>query len=155
MRISRALLTPVLVWLLTLVPAFSQSDGLEPNLQLQYLQENAQKPGVIKRLSGLQIRIIERGDGNFPNKDDVVVVHYEGKLIDGTIFDSSYAKGEPVVFPIKGVIRGWQEALVLMTVGSKWELILPAKIAYGDAGASELIPPGATLVFTVELLEIK
>lgn len=119
-----------------------------------YLRENAEKEGVIVRRSGLQIEILERGDGPFPAPTDMVIVHYEGKLIDGTVFDSSIARGRPARFQVTDVIRGWQEAMMLMTVGSKWRLTIPADIGYGDTGAQDTIPPGATLIFEVELLGI-
>lgn len=122
--------------------------------QLLYLQENAKKEGIIIRPSGLQIRIIKRGDGDLPEPDSTVGVHYEGRLIDGTIFDSTYARGAPASFPIGNVIRGWNEALIMMQVGSVWEIVVPASIGYGDDGAGDSIPPGATLIFKVELLSV-
>lgn len=120
-----------------------------------YLQENAKKEGVIVRPSGLQIKIIKRGDGDLPEPNSTVAVHYEGRLVDGTIFDSSYQRGQPATFPVGGVIRGWTEALILMQVGSIWEVAMPASIGYGDDGAGQSIPPGATLVFKVELLAVQ
>lgn len=120
-----------------------------------YLQENAKKEGVIVRPSGLQIQIIKRGDGDLPDPSSTVAVHYEGRLVDGTIFDSSYERGQPATFPVNGVIRGWTEALILMQVGSVWEVAMPASIGYGDDGAGEMIPPGATLIFKVELLAVQ
>lgn len=119
-----------------------------------YLTENAEKPGVIKRPSGLQIRVIRRGKGSFPNESSVVRVHYEGKLIDGTKFDSTYDRGEPSEFEVIRVIEGWQEALLMMQIGSEWELVIPSKLAYQEIGAEDVIPPGATLIFRVELLAI-
>lgn len=119
-----------------------------------YLQENAKKEGVIVRPSGLQIYIIKRGDGDLPDPESEVSVHYEGRLVDGTVFDSSYERGQPAIFPVSGVIKGWTEALILMQVGSIWEIAVPASIGYGDDGAGAAIPPGATLVFKVELISI-
>lgn len=119
-----------------------------------YLQENAKRDGIIIRPSGLQIRIIKRGDGDLPDPTSMVAVHYEGRLVDGTIFDSSYARGEPAEFPVNGVIKGWTEALILMQVGSEWEIVMPASIAYGDEGTGQTIGPGATLIFKVELLSV-
>lgn len=119
-----------------------------------FLEENAKRPGVIKRPSGLQIRIIRRGNGTYPDENATVSVHYEGRLVDGTVFDSSYKRGKPASFRVGDVIEGWQEALLLMQIGSEWELVIPADLAYGDDGAGKTVPPGATLIFKVELLEI-
>lgn len=119
-----------------------------------YLTENAEKPGVIIRPSGLQIKVIRRGKGSFPNESSIVRVHYEGTLVDGTKFDSSYDRGEPSEFEVIRVIEGWQEALLMMQIGSQWEIVIPSKLAYGEDGAGEVIPPGATLIFRVELVAI-
>lgn len=119
-----------------------------------YLEENAANPGVIVRPSGLQIKVLRRGSGKFPDEESVVKVDYEGRLIDGTKFDSSYDRGEPAEFQLQRVIDGWQEALLLMQIGSEWEITVPADLAYGEEGAGEVIPPGATLIFKVELIEI-
>jgi FKBP-type peptidyl-prolyl cis-trans isomerase FklB len=120
-----------------------------------FLAANATKDGVVTLPSGLQYKVITPGSGASPKASDTVSVHYRGRLIDGTEFDSSYKRNEPTSFPVGGVIPGWTEALQLMKVGAKWELYVPAKLAYGDRGAGGLIPPGATLVFEVELLSIK
>ena len=120
-----------------------------------YLAENAKKDGVITLDSGLQYKVITEGNGKKPAATDTVVTHYEGTLIDGTVFDSSIKRGEPISFPVNGVIKGWQEALQLMTEGSKWELFIPSELAYGPAGSPPVIGPHSTLVFTVELLEVK
>jgi FKBP-type peptidyl-prolyl cis-trans isomerase FklB len=120
-----------------------------------FLAANATKEGVVTLPSGLQYKVITAGSGASPKASDTVSVHYRGRLIDGTEFDSSYKRNEPTSFPVGGVIPGWTEALQLMKVGAKWELYVPAKLAYGDRGAGGLIPPGATLVFEVELLSIK
>lgn len=117
----------------------------------QFLEQNANKEDVVTTDSGLQYKIITEGTGETPNADSVVEVDYKGTLIDGTEFDSSYANGEPVQFPVNGVIKGWTEALQLMKEGGKWELYIPSGLAYGPGGAGELIGPNSTLVFEVEL----
>jgi FKBP-type peptidyl-prolyl cis-trans isomerase FklB len=119
---------------------------------VKYLEENREREGVNSTESGLQFRVINQGES--PARTDRVRVHYTGKLIDGTVFDSSVARGEPAEFPVNGVIAGWIEALTLMPVGSKWELTIPHNLAYGERGAGASIPPFSTLVFEVELLEI-
>ncbi|GGD38555.1 FKBP-type peptidyl-prolyl cis-trans isomerase [Franconibacter pulveris 1160] len=120
----------------------------------KYLEENRQREGVNSTETGLQFRVITQGEGPIPSRKDHVRVHYTGKLIDGTVFDSSVARGEPAEFPVSGVIAGWIEALTLMPVGSKWELAIPYNLAYGERGAGASIPPFSTLIFEVELLEI-
>ena len=107
---------------------------------VKYLEENAKKEGVNSTESGLQFRVINQGEGAIPARTDRVRVHYTGKLIDGTVFDSSVARGEPAEFPVNGVIPGWIEALTLMPVGSKWELTIPQELAYGERGAGASIP---------------
>ncbi len=121
---------------------------------VKYLEENIKKEGVSSTESGLQFRVLTQGTGPIPARKDHVRVHYTGKLIDGTVFDSSVQRGEPAEFPVSGVIAGWIEALTLMPVGSKWELTIPHNLAYGERGAGASIPPFSTLVFEVELLEI-
>lgn len=118
-----------------------------------YLAENAEQEGVTVTDSGLQYRELESGDGATPAADDTVQVHYEGTLIDGTVFDSSYQRGEPVSFQVGQVIEGWQEALQLMSVGDTWEVVIPAELAYGAQGQGP-IGPHETLIFKVELLDI-
>jgi FKBP-type peptidyl-prolyl cis-trans isomerase FklB len=120
-----------------------------------FLAENAKKPGVVTLPSGLQYKIITEGTGKKPTATSTVTTHYRGTLLDGTEFDSSYKRGQPASFQCGGVIRGWTEALQMMSVGSKWELYIPPTLAYGENGAGGVIPPNATLVFEVELLEIK
>ena len=120
----------------------------------KFLSENAQQEGVVALPSGLQYKVIETGEGDKPGPSDVVKVHYEGRLIDGTVFDSSIQRGVPAEFPVNGVIAGWTEALQLMAVGSQWELYIPADLAYGAQGAGGVIGPNATLIFKVELLDI-
>ncbi|WP_313687846.1 FKBP-type peptidyl-prolyl cis-trans isomerase [Pantoea sp.] len=117
----------------------------------KFLDQNAQREGVSSTESGLQFSVIKQGDGAIPSRQDRVRVHYTGKLNDGTV---SVARGEPAEFPVSGVIAGWIEALTLMPVGSKWELVIPHNIAYGERGAGASIPPFSTLIFEVELLEI-
>ncbi|MFA6233457.1 MAG: FKBP-type peptidyl-prolyl cis-trans isomerase [Bacteroidota bacterium] len=121
----------------------------------KFLADNKKKDGVITTESGLQYKVIKMGDGPKPTKTDKVKVHYKGTLIDGKQFDSSYDRGEPAVFPVTGVIPGWTEALLLMPVGSKWEVYLPSSIAYAERGAGQDIGANATLIFTVELLGIE
>jgi FKBP-type peptidyl-prolyl cis-trans isomerase FklB len=118
------------------------------------LAENRAKEGVQETPSGLQYRVVTEGDGATPEASDTVSCHYEGTLISGEVFDSSYKRGKPAEFPVGGVIEGWTEALLMMKVGSKWEVFLPAKIAYGLRGAPGAIGPNETLVFTIELLDI-
>jgi len=120
-----------------------------------YLAENAKKEGVTTTASGLQYKQLTAGDGAKPTTADRVKVHYHGTLIDGTVFDSSYQRGEPIVFPVTGVIAGWVEGLQLMNVGSKFELTIPSNLAYGANGSGPVIGPDATLVFQVELLAIE
>ena len=119
-----------------------------------FLAENAKKDGVKSTASGLQYKVLKSGSGATPKSSDEVKVHYHGKLIDGTVFDSSVDRGEPVTFPVTGVIPGWVEALQLMKVGDKWQIYLPSKLAYGAQGAGGKIGPNAVLVFDVELLGI-
>lgn len=119
-----------------------------------FLAANKDKLGVVTLPSGLQYKILKEGTGPKPTLDDKVVCNYRGTLIDGKEFDSSYKRGEPATFPVKGVIKGWTEALQLMPVGSKWQLVLPPSLAYGERGAGSDIGPNETLVFEVELLSI-
>ena len=119
-----------------------------------FLAENKKQPGVVVLTSGLQYLIIKEGTGAKPTSTDKVKVHYHGTLIDGTIFDSSVQRGEPIEFNVNGVIPGWIEALQLMPVGSKWKLFIPSHLGYGDQQAGPAIQPGSTLIFEVELLDI-
>jgi len=119
-----------------------------------FLAQNKTKEGVVTLASGLQYKILKAGDGKKPALEDTVVCHYRGTLIDGTEFDSSYKRGQPTSFPLKGVIKGWTEALQLMPVGSKWQLFIPASLAYGDRGTGP-IGPESTLIFEVELISIQ
>ncbi|ACS84611.1 FKBP-type peptidyl-prolyl cis-trans isomerase [Musicola paradisiaca] len=120
----------------------------------KFLEENARQDGVSLTESGLQFRVLTQGEGAIPARQDRVRVHYTGRLIDGTVFDSSVQRGQPAEFPVSGVIAGWIEALTLMPVGSKWELYIPHHLAYGERGAGASIPPFSALIFEVELLEI-
>ncbi|MFW5432029.1 MAG: FKBP-type peptidyl-prolyl cis-trans isomerase [Methylophilaceae bacterium] len=120
-----------------------------------YLAENSVEEDVTTTDSGLQYKALESGDGEKPKSTDTVKVHYKGTLIDGTVFDSSYDRGEPATFPVTGVIPGWVEALQLMHVGDKFELAIPSDLAYGANGSGQSIGPDATLVFEVELLGIE
>ncbi len=121
----------------------------------KFLAENKEKEGIVVLPSGLQYKVLEEGKGKKPLATNKVKVHYRGTLIDGTEFDSSYKRGEPIEFPVNGVIKGWTEALQLMAEGSKWMLYIPSELAYGARGAGGQIGPNATLIFEVELLEVK
>lgn len=128
------------------------ADNLEKGMQ--FLAENCKKEGITELPSGLQYKVLKEGEGEIPAVSDQVKCHYHGTLIDGTVFDSSVERGQPAVFPVNGVIRGWVEALQLMSTGSKWRLFIPPGLAYGEQGAGGVIGPNTTLVFDVELLEI-
>jgi len=121
----------------------------------KFLAENAKREGVKVTESGLQYEILEPSLGQKPKATDTVRVHYEGTLIDGTVFDSSYKRGESITFPLNGVIKGWTEGLQLMSIGSKYKFFIPYQLAYGERGAGQSIPPYAALIFTVELLGIE
>lgn len=120
-----------------------------------FLAANAKKDGVVITASGLQYKVLKSGSGPSPTLESTVTTNYRGTLIDGREFDSSYKRGQPATFPVKGVIKGWTEALQLMKVGDKWELYIPSDLAYGASQRSELIQPNSTLVFELELLGIK
>ncbi|WP_119678818.1 FKBP-type peptidyl-prolyl cis-trans isomerase [Indioceanicola profundi] len=128
----------------------------ETDPQKQFLIENGKKKGWRTTPSGLQYRIVKDGEfgAKSPKSSDAVLVHYEGRLIDGTVFDSSYERGEPISFPLSGVIPGWTEGVGMMRVGETRELVIPAELAYGARGVPGSIPPNSTLIFKVELLEI-
>ena len=132
-----------------------QSKGKEAKAEGEkFLAENKKKEGVVALPSGLQYKILTAGNGPKPKASDTVKCHYEGRLINGTVFDSSIRRNEPAEFPVSGVIAGWVEALQLMPVGSKWQLYIPSELAYGTHGAGQSIGPNQTLIFDVELLAI-
>ncbi len=120
-----------------------------------YLKTNKAKSGVITTASGLQYEVLTQGTGPKPDRSDTVAVHYEGKLLDGTVFDSSYQRGQPAIFPLDQVIPGWTEGVQLMNTGSKYRFTIPPALGYGAKGAGGVIPPGAVLIFDVELLGVK
>ena len=119
-----------------------------------FLEENAKKEGIVTLPSGLQYEVITEGNGKKPSATDRVKCHYEGTLIDGTLFDSYIKRGQPAVFGVNQVIKGWVEALQLMSEGSKWRLFIPSELGYGAQQAGEMIPPHSTLIFEVELIEV-
>jgi FKBP-type peptidyl-prolyl cis-trans isomerase FklB len=121
----------------------------------KFLAENKTKPGVKTTASGLQYKVLKEGTGPSPKETDTVVTNYRGTLINGTEFDSSYKRNEPVTFPVNGVIKGWTEALQLMKKGAKYQIFVPSGLAYGARGAGQDIGPNATLIFEVELVDIK
>nr|WP_314831811.1 FKBP-type peptidyl-prolyl cis-trans isomerase [uncultured Porphyromonas sp.] len=120
----------------------------------EFLKINGRKAGVVTLPSGLQYEVIKMGDGEKPQLTDTVECHYHGTLINGQVFDSSMDRGQTAKFPLQGVIKGWTEVLQLMPVGSKWKVTIPSDLAYGDRGAGEMIQPGSTLVFIIELIGI-
>ena len=120
----------------------------------KYLEENAKKEGVVTLPSGLQYKVLREGNGRKPKATDQVKCHYEGMLVDGTLFDSSLQRGEPATFPLNGVIAGWTEGLQLMQEGAKYRFFIPYHLGYGERGAGAQIPPFAALVFDVELIEV-
>lgn len=122
---------------------------------LKFMAENAKKEGVTTTASGLQYEVLKQGDGAKPKATDSVKVHYRGTLLNGTEFDSSYKRGEPISFPLNGVIAGWTEGVQLMNVGSKFKFVIPSELAYGARGAGPQIGPNNTLIFEVELLAIE
>ena len=136
--------------------AASHSRMADINLQEgeAFLNENKNREGVVTLPSGLQYMVLREGNGKTPGRTDKVTTHYHGTLIDGTVFDSSYERGQPATFPVNGVIAGWTEALMKMQEGAKWRLFLPSNLAYGSQGAGEDIGPNATLIFDVELLSV-
>ena len=133
-----------------------QSERFENNKAAgaEYLLINGHRDDVTTLPSGLQYQILKKGDGAVPKASDTVKCHYHGTLINGTVFDSSVDRGEPASFPVGGVIKGWQEVLQLMPVGSKWRVTIPYDLAYGERGAGQMIEPFSTLIFDIELLDI-
>ena len=134
----------------------SNHEKAEQNLKdgLLYLSNNINNEDVTETESGLQYKVLKEGYGASPTIDDQIKCHYHGYLLDGTVFDSSVERKQPVVFPVNAVIQGWTEALQLMSVGAQWRLFIPSNLAYGEEGAGGLIGPNAALIFDVELLEI-
>lgn len=134
-----------------------EAKAAQANLEAgqKFLADNKAKEGVVTLDSGLQYKVLTEGKGKQPKADDTVVTHYRGTLIDGTEFDSSYSRNQPAEFPVGGVIKGWTEALQLMKEGAKWQLFIPAELAYGERGAGGHIPGNSALIFEVELLEVK
>ena len=122
---------------------------------MAFLKANKERKGVITTASGLQYEVLNEGSGPKPARTDTVAVHYEGKLIDGTIFDSSYQRGQPAVFPLDQVIPGWTEGVQLMHTGAKYRFTIPPALGYGAKGAGGVIPPNSVLLFDVELLGVK
>ena len=120
----------------------------------RYLAENAKKEGVVTLPSGLQYQVLREGNGRKPKATDQVKCHYEGMLVDGTLFDSSIQRGQPATFPLNGVIAGWTEGLQLMQEGGKYRFFIPYRLAYGEGGAGQMIPPYAALIFDVELIAV-
>jgi FKBP-type peptidyl-prolyl cis-trans isomerase FkpA len=147
-------LLSALVAAVSLTPSLmSQNSNLEQGQA--YLRANASKPGVKTTPSGLQYLVLEEGKGKSPKATDTVLVHYKGNLLDGTEFDSSYKRNEPISFPLNGVIPGWTEGVQLMKEGGKVRLFIPSNLAYGSRGAGGVIPPDSTLVFDIELLKVQ
>lgn len=132
----------------------AQAGAGNKQLAAKFLNENKAKPGVQTTPSGLQYKVLRQGNGATPTINDTVTCHYKGTLLDGTVFDSSYDRNEPAKFPVAGVIKGWTEALQKMKVGDKWQLFVPAELAYGDDPPGPPIQPGSLLVFEVELLDV-
>jgi len=140
----------------TTIQMLQQKEAKEQSAEGErFLAENGKKPNVVTTESGLQYEILKEGDGVIPEASDKVKVHYTGMLLDGKVFDSSVERGEPNVFGVTQVIKGWQEVLQLMPVGSKWKVFIPQDIAYGSRGAGGSIPPYAALIFEMELLGIE
>lgn len=137
--------------------AYAADNQAEQNLAAgqAFLAKNKTKPGVVTLDDGLQYKILVKGTGPKPTTNDIVTVHYAGQLINGKEFDSSYKRGQPISFPVTGVIPGWVEALQLMPTGSTWELYIPANLAYGEQGAQPDIGPNETLIFKVKLISVK
>lgn len=143
----------------TLVQKYMQEKEAEQSKALRaegeaFLAENAKKEEVVVLPSGLQYTVLTEGTGKKPSATDNVKCHYEGRLINGTVFDSSYKRGEPAVFPLNGVIAGWTEGVQLMGEGAKFRFFIPYNLAYGERGAGQSIPPYAALIFDVELIEV-
>ena len=135
-------------------PDYSQQIKDNKTLGREFMEQNAKNDSVTQTTSGLQYMVLKEGTGAKPSAEDTVTVHYTGKLLDGTVFDSSVERGEPASFPLNGVIPGWTEGLQLMSEGSKYRLFIPSELAYGSKGAGDKILPNATLIFDVELIKV-
>ncbi|MFU8928073.1 FKBP-type peptidyl-prolyl cis-trans isomerase [Acinetobacter puyangensis] len=133
---------------------FQQSATQNLKEGTDFLKSNASKTGIKTTASGLQYQILSQGQGKKPTINSQVEVHYEGRLLDGTVFDSSIARDEPVTLPLNQVIKGWQEGISLMSEGSKYRFFIPANLAYGDVGAGDAIPPNSTLIFDIQLIKV-
>lgn len=142
------------VLLLSFLFMTTQSGNALASAELDYLEANRKKSGVMVTQSGLQYRVLQKGSGRKPSIKDAVEVHYKGSLITGKVFDSSYARGQSISFPLNRVIAGWTEGLQLMNEGAKYELVIPSNLGYGTLGAGNSIPANATLIFVVELLKV-
>jgi FKBP-type peptidyl-prolyl cis-trans isomerase len=153
MKRSVLLLSALIAAATLTTPLMSQTSNLEQGQA--FLKANASKPGVKTTSSGLQYLVLEEGKGKSPKATDTVLVHYKGNLLDGTEFDSSYKRNEPISFPLNGVIPGWTEGVQLMKEGGKIRLFIPSNLAYGSRGAGGVIPPDSTLVFDIELLKVQ
>jgi len=141
--------------ILTTTTTMAQDSASNLQKGQAFLKENATKPGVHTTPSGLQYKVITEGHGKSPKATDTVLVHYRGTTIDGTEFDSSYKRNEPISFPLNGVIPGWTEGVQLMKEGGKMELFIPSNLAYGSRGAGGVITPDSTLIFDIELLKVQ
>ena len=135
-------------------PDYSQQIKDNKTLGREFMEQNAKNDSVTQTTSGLQYMVLKEGTGAKPGAEDTVTVHYTGKLLDGTVFDSSVERGEPASFPLNAVIPGWTEGLQLMSEGSKYRLFIPSELAYGSKGAGDKILPNATLIFDVELIKV-
>lgn len=133
----------------------SKKNNIQKEEGKKFLAENKTKAGITELPNGIQYKIIKQGVGVKPAVEDTIKVHYKGTTIDGKVFDDSYSRGEPIEFPLNNLIEGWKQTLVLMPVGSKWQIFLPSDYGYGDRGAGANIPGGATLIFELELLDVK
>jgi FKBP-type peptidyl-prolyl cis-trans isomerase FklB len=157
LKLSEAEMTDAIREFMTLLEAKQnaqlQSQSEENLIKGQaFLAENKKKPDIITLESGLQYRVIEEGEGAMPNENDRIIAHYRGRLIDGTEFDSSFNRGTPIQFELNGVIPGWQEAIKRMRPGAKWEVFIPAELAYGLQGAGNAIGPNETLIFEIHFI---
>lgn len=149
-------ITAIFILGLFLNPSLKASDAIENiTKEFNYLKENAEREGVKTTTSGLQYEVLKSGTGKTPTASSTVVTHYRGSTLEGKTFDSSYERGAPATFPIRGVIAGWTEALQLMKEGDKWKLFIPSKLAYGASGMPPKIQPNEMLIFDIELIEVK